>query len=234
MLAGTSALRPAGRGLRHAARGQPGRGLPRPTAQARGWTVSRVGGRRGGARRRAAGHPAGRDARPAAVGRRRGGRAEPAGDGTISTGWALTRPPPGDTWPGVLPARATETRVDPWEAHRWETGPRALGRRRPLTGAGRSPSATASGGPGVIPPVRLGGMTETPATGGRTFDQLDALSTEELRERAFALARERRDVGLLLVGAAAPAERGRGRRAGRRAQLGRPDDRRGATPCGGS
>lgn len=27
-----------------------------------------------------------------------------------------------------------------------------------------------------------------------SFDELDALSTEELRERAFALARERRDV----------------------------------------
>jgi hypothetical protein len=27
-----------------------------------------------------------------------------------------------------------------------------------------------------------------------TFEELDALSTEELRERAFALARERRDV----------------------------------------
>jgi hypothetical protein len=28
-----------------------------------------------------------------------------------------------------------------------------------------------------------------------TFEELDALSTEELRERAFALARERRDAG---------------------------------------
>jgi hypothetical protein len=28
-----------------------------------------------------------------------------------------------------------------------------------------------------------------------SFEELDALSTEELRERAFALARERRDVG---------------------------------------
>lgn len=27
-----------------------------------------------------------------------------------------------------------------------------------------------------------------------TFDELDALSTEELRERSFALARERRDI----------------------------------------
>ncbi|MBO4208408.1 hypothetical protein [Micromonospora echinofusca] len=40
-------------------------------------------------------------------------------------------------------------------------------------------------------------MTETPrpGAGGRTFAELDALPTEELRERAFALARERRDVG---------------------------------------
>ena len=40
-------------------------------------------------------------------------------------------------------------------------------------------------------------MSETPATGasGRTFDELDKLSTEELREQAFALAREHRDVG---------------------------------------
>lgn len=40
-------------------------------------------------------------------------------------------------------------------------------------------------------------MTETPATGtnGRSFAELDALSTEELREQAFALARKRRDVG---------------------------------------
>ncbi|MGK5743226.1 hypothetical protein [Micromonospora sp. URMC 103] len=39
-------------------------------------------------------------------------------------------------------------------------------------------------------------MTEKPATPtGRSFAELDALSTEELREQAFALARERRDVG---------------------------------------
>ncbi|MER7891870.1 hypothetical protein AB0C04_18315 [Micromonospora sp. NPDC048909] len=40
-------------------------------------------------------------------------------------------------------------------------------------------------------------MTETPATptGGRSFAELDALPTEELRERAFALAREHRDFG---------------------------------------
>lgn len=35
---------------------------------------------------------------------------------------------------------------------------------------------------------RVGNMTEA------TFEQLDTLSTEQLRERAFALARERHDV----------------------------------------
>lgn len=39
-------------------------------------------------------------------------------------------------------------------------------------------------------------MTESPSGRPRAdFAELDALSTEELRERAFALARERRDVG---------------------------------------
>ncbi|MEH0982743.1 hypothetical protein [Micromonospora sp. CPCC 205556] len=39
-------------------------------------------------------------------------------------------------------------------------------------------------------------MNGTPSAGtGRSFDELDALSTEELREQAFSLARERRDVG---------------------------------------
>jgi hypothetical protein len=37
-------------------------------------------------------------------------------------------------------------------------------------------------------------MTE-PSIKGSGFEELDDLSTEELRERAFALARERRDVG---------------------------------------
>jgi hypothetical protein len=36
-------------------------------------------------------------------------------------------------------------------------------------------------------------MTESPRH--PTFAELDTLSTEELRERAFAVARERRDVG---------------------------------------
>lgn len=92
-------------------------------AQARGWTVSRwaVGGAALGGGLlvtrlvEAMGRP-----------RTAGGEAAermPSGDGTISTGWALTRSAPVDTWPGVLPVRATETTVDPWEAHRWETGP---------------------------------------------------------------------------------------------------------------
>ncbi|MFG3700436.1 hypothetical protein ACGF5C_21330 [Micromonospora sp. NPDC047620] len=39
-------------------------------------------------------------------------------------------------------------------------------------------------------------MTDTPSTSaGQSFGELDALSTEELRERAFAVARQRRDVG---------------------------------------
>ncbi|NYT95974.1 hypothetical protein [Salinispora sp. H7-4] len=39
-------------------------------------------------------------------------------------------------------------------------------------------------------------MTDTPSTfpAGRSFEELDALSTEELRKQAFAVARERRDV----------------------------------------
>ncbi|MBQ1024431.1 hypothetical protein [Micromonospora sp. C95] len=38
-------------------------------------------------------------------------------------------------------------------------------------------------------------MTDTSSIpGGRSFEELDVLSTEELRERAFTLARERRDV----------------------------------------
>ena len=39
-------------------------------------------------------------------------------------------------------------------------------------------------------------MTESPSDSpAPDFDELDALSTEELRERAFDRARERRDVG---------------------------------------
>ncbi|MFX0591315.1 hypothetical protein [Melissospora conviva] len=40
-------------------------------------------------------------------------------------------------------------------------------------------------------------MTESPSSrvGPQPFAELDALSTEELRERAFELARDRRDAG---------------------------------------
>lgn len=39
-------------------------------------------------------------------------------------------------------------------------------------------------------------MTDTPSRDtGRSFAELDSLATEELREQAFARARERRDVG---------------------------------------
>ncbi|NLU80264.1 hypothetical protein HCA58_18140 [Micromonospora sp. HNM0581] len=38
-------------------------------------------------------------------------------------------------------------------------------------------------------------MSDTSSiSGGRSFEELDVLSTEELRERAFTVARERRDV----------------------------------------
>jgi ribose/xylose/arabinose/galactoside ABC-type transport system permease subunit len=92
-------------------------------AQARGWTVSRwaVGGAVLGG-----GLLVTRLVE--ALGRPRTATGEapelaPAGDGTISTGWALTRSGPVDTWPSVLPVQAEETTADPWEAHRWETGP---------------------------------------------------------------------------------------------------------------
>ncbi|GAB3796666.1 hypothetical protein [Micromonospora zhanjiangensis] len=38
-------------------------------------------------------------------------------------------------------------------------------------------------------------MNDSPTDRGPTFAELDALSTEELRERAFEVARHRRDVG---------------------------------------
>ncbi len=91
-------------------------------ADARGWTVSRwaVGGATLGAGLlvtrlvEALGRPGGA---AAGVG--------PPGDGTISAGWALTRPPePADAWPSVLPVRPIETTVDAWEAPRWESDPR--------------------------------------------------------------------------------------------------------------
>ncbi|MEU2615563.1 ABC transporter permease [Micromonospora sp. NPDC007271] len=49
----------------------------------------------------------------------------PPGDGTDSTGWALTSPSePADAWSSVLPLRTTDTPVDTWEAPRWESEPR--------------------------------------------------------------------------------------------------------------
>jgi hypothetical protein len=43
---------------------------------------------------------------------------------------------------------------------------------------------------------RMTGTNESSGTAaGSRFNELDGLSTEELRERAFELARERRDVG---------------------------------------
>jgi hypothetical protein len=38
-------------------------------------------------------------------------------------------------------------------------------------------------------------MTESLSEPGTTFTELDAMPTEELRERAFAMARRQRDVG---------------------------------------
>lgn len=40
-------------------------------------------------------------------------------------------------------------------------------------------------------------MVEDATAGGGPADDLDTLSTEELRQRAFALARRRRDLGFL-------------------------------------
>jgi ribose/xylose/arabinose/galactoside ABC-type transport system permease subunit len=92
--------------------------------QARGWTVSRwaVGGAVLGAGLlvtrlvEAYGGP-----RPATG---EGPEPGPAGDGTISTGWAVPRSGSVDNWPPALPARSMEAPADPWEAARWETGPR--------------------------------------------------------------------------------------------------------------
>ncbi|TDB79214.1 ABC transporter permease [Micromonospora sp. KC721] len=47
----------------------------------------------------------------------------PAGDGTISSGWSLTRPGRTDSWTPALPTPTTETPRDPWDAPHWETGP---------------------------------------------------------------------------------------------------------------
>ncbi|SCG75984.1 ABC transporter permease [Micromonospora humi] len=64
--------------------------------------------------------------RPAPPGPRASGPQRPTGDGTLSSGWAMTpAPEPADTWPSVLPMRTdTDTPVDAWEAPRWESEPR--------------------------------------------------------------------------------------------------------------
>lgn len=91
-------------------------------AQARGWTVSRwtVGGI-------ALGVGLLVTRLVEALGRPRAVAGEvteagPAGDGTISQGWSLSRPGEVENWSPVLPVQATETTADPWTP-RWETGP---------------------------------------------------------------------------------------------------------------
>ncbi|OKI52777.1 ABC transporter permease [Micromonospora sp. CB01531] len=92
-------------------------------AAAQGWTISRwaVGGATLGTGLlvtrlvEAFGRP-----RPALVPAGLG----PPGDPTISSGWALARPPePADDWPSVLPV-GTDPTVDTWDAPRWESEPR--------------------------------------------------------------------------------------------------------------
>ncbi len=129
-----------------------------------------------------------RPAPPAAVAP---GPARPLRDGATSGGWADD--------PGARAGRrlAVGAAGTPERHPGGGVGGPALGERAPALGRGRALTrrGRASGAPELISPVRLGGMTETPASGGRTFDELDKLSTEELREQAFNLARERRDVG---------------------------------------
>lgn len=64
--------------------------------------------------------------RPAPPGPGAAGPVRPAGDGTLSSGWAMTpAPEPAETWPSVLPVRGnTDTPVEAWEAPRWEDEPR--------------------------------------------------------------------------------------------------------------
>jgi hypothetical protein len=50
-------------------------------------------------------------------------------------------------------------------------------------------------GPDPLSATYAGDMTDAGDLTTSTFAELDALPTEELRERAFAKARERRDVG---------------------------------------
>ncbi|MGK5442834.1 ABC transporter permease [Micromonospora sp. URMC 105] len=93
-------------------------------AAAHGWTVSRwtVAGAALGAGLvvtrlvEACGRPRGVSGEPAEI--------TPAGDGMIISGWSLPRSSSVDNWPPALPAQSTGTPPDPWEAPRWETGPR--------------------------------------------------------------------------------------------------------------
>ncbi|MFG1675646.1 ABC transporter permease [Micromonospora sp. NPDC049282] len=64
--------------------------------------------------------------RPAPPGAGASGPLRPAGDGTLSSGWAMTpAPEPAATWPSVLPMRNdTDTPVEAWEAPRWDSEPR--------------------------------------------------------------------------------------------------------------
>ncbi|SCL20992.1 monosaccharide ABC transporter membrane protein, CUT2 family (TC 3.A.1.2.-) [Micromonospora nigra] len=47
-----------------------------------------------------------------------------AGDGRISAGWAIPRAESVDTWAPAVPDRSFEGPADPWQAPRWDTGPR--------------------------------------------------------------------------------------------------------------
>ncbi|MGI5524346.1 ABC transporter permease [Micromonospora sp. CA-259024] len=49
---------------------------------------------------------------------------EPVGDGTISTGWAMSQTQSVDNWPPTLPTPAAPQPVDPWRDPRWEDSPR--------------------------------------------------------------------------------------------------------------
>ncbi|WP_232290144.1 ABC transporter permease [Micromonospora sp. ATCC 39149] len=66
--------------------------------------------------------PAGADPEPA-----------PGGDGTIGSGWSVSRPAPVGDWPPALPTRADDTPTDPWDPSRWDAPPATRGLRRPLT-----------------------------------------------------------------------------------------------------
>ncbi|MFI7523064.1 ABC transporter permease [Micromonospora globbae] len=49
---------------------------------------------------------------------------EPAGDGPLSSGWAVHGSGPVEDWPPTLPTPATDSPMDPWRSSRWETEPR--------------------------------------------------------------------------------------------------------------